>query len=1079
MNEKNLSEIGNALNITLRPLLAGFVANKLIKRFGNKNWWQDGVISPLYDYQKRDLPQSGTYAELTDAMDIQLCLLLIEIHWTQIFSSELTTDYFNYVKELKTIRNTWAHKPNAFDDELTLRAFDTMARISKIFDEETTKKLREMRDEKFKSAEKPAVKILAEIKKNSWRNLIMPNDDVASGRYKQAEFAADLGQVVRGEGSNEYKNPTEFFARTYLTDGLKKLLVKTLRHLAFGTGDPVIQLKTSFGGGKTHSLLALYHLFGGKISAQKSPTVLEILNAAEISFLPKVHTAVIVGTWENPLRKTLWGIIAEQLAQSTGKPELYEMMRANDEKGISPGVELLQKLFDTAGACLILMDEIVSYGRKLQEGEINDGGSFGNLMSFLQELTEAAKASRNTAVVVSIPESDAEIGGDLGRKVLVQVEKYFGRVEFVWSPITNVEGYEIVRRRLFKPCRDEQAKREVCAAFFNLYRQNKNDFPFESRQDNYHEKLLACYPIHPQLFDYFYNKWTALEGFQRTRGVLRLMANVIYRLWMSNDNSLLIMPGNIPLDYSPVRDELTKLLGGGNWDAIINTEVDGDHSKPYELDSQNARFNQFAAARKISRNIFMGTAPGDKKGSVRGILESEVRLGVIQPDENENIAVYNDALTKLKANLNYLYSHDTRLWFGVNPTLRKVFYDERNKIPDKDVDFAIEDWLKNWKVKGVFQAVHICPESSADVPDKQTVRLVILLPKYCFIEGLINNPATDEAKNILDNCGTIPRRWKNMLMFMVADADNLRILKDKVRDFLAWQSVRGKAKENNLDILQIEDTNNNLRVAKENFKMKLSQAYCKLLAPEKSDYGDLNCPIKIEKIECLKEENISAASEKFVANEMLLGSLGCKNLLLHLDKFIWRDKDDVQVKQLWEYFATYYYLPRLLNENVLLDAVRRGVAAKTFALAEDFQDGKYINLKFGDVSYINVSPENFLVKAEVAEKQLGIEKPKPEIKIEPAKINPPEIKPKPEIKPPPLPTNFSMSVELDKENYVRNIKKYISEVASMMMNLPNAETSIRLSVEISVPAGISESVQEIVTANCHDLKIGKDKFHFK
>ncbi|MBQ7628656.1 MAG: hypothetical protein IJS81_00355, partial [Selenomonadaceae bacterium] len=170
---------------------------------------------------------------------------------------------------------------------------------------------------------------------------------------------------------------------------------------------------------------------------------------------------------------------------------------------------------------------------------------------------------------------------------------------------------------------------------------------------------------------------------------------------------------------------------------------------------------------------------------------------------------------------------------------------------------------------------------------------------------------------------------------------------------------------------------------------------------------------------------------------------------------------------------------RLLNENVLLDAVRRGVAAKTFALAEDFQDGKYINLKFGDVSYINVSPENFLVKAEVAEKQLGIEKPKPEIKIEPAKINPPEIKPKPEIKPPPLPTNFSMSVELDKENYVRNIKKYISEVASMMMNLPNAETSIRLSVEISVPAGISESVQEIVTANCHDLKIGKDKFHFK
>ena len=1074
MNEKNLSEIGNALNITLRPLLAGFVANKLIKRFGNKNWWQDGVISPLYDYQKRDLPQSGTYADLTDAMDIQLCLLLIEIHWTQIFSSELTTDYFNYVKELKTIRNTWAHKPNAFDDELTLRAFDTMARISKIFDEETTKKLREMRDEKFKSAEKPAVKILAEVKKNSWRNLIMPNDDVASGRYKQAEFAADLGQVVRGEGSNEYKNPTEFFARTYLTDGLKKLLVKTLRQLAFGTGDPVIQLKTSFGGGKTHSLLALYHLFGGKISAQKSPTVLEILNAAEISFLPKVHTAVIVGTWENPLRKTLWGIIAEQLAQSTGKPELYEMMRANDEKGISPGVELLQKLFDTAGACLILMDEIVSYGRKLQKGEIQDGGSFGNLMSFLQELTEAAKASRNTAVVVSIPESDAEIGGDLGRKVLVQVEKYFGRVEFVWSPITNVEGYEIVRRRLFKPCRDENEKEKVCSAFYTMYKNNDSDFPYESRQKNYREKLVACYPIHPKLFDFLYDKWTGLEKFQKTRGVLRLMASVIHYLWTNNDASAMIMPALIPINFSTVQDELAKLLGG-NWDAIISAEVDGERSKPQELDEQNGRFGKLSASRKIARTIFMGTAPGTRKGEVRGVLESEIRLGVIQPQEVKSISVYNDALAKLKSNLYYLYSQDTRLWFGVNPTLRKLVDEKREQFSDDDLEFEIEERLKKWKGRGKFLGVHICPKNSSDVPDDDKARLVILSPKYSYDERDKNNSAIRRAEEILENRGNIPRRYKNMLMFMSADEDKLKILKKNVRDFLAWRAVLDESRVLNLDILQKEDAEDNLKTAQENFVMKISQAYCRIFAPEQSEDGKLNVDMSVETIECLKEENISATSEKFHKDEKLLDSLGSEKLKNLLNKFIWHDKDFVNLNQLWEYFATYYYLPRLTEKNVLLETVKKGVKAKVFALAENFQEDKCTNLKFGEDFLGQIPAESFLVKAQFAEKQLGTEKPLPDDKDNPGIVTPPPPPPDHEVET--LSKYFSMTVELDKTRLVKSFNDYIEEIAKNLMNLPDAETSLKLSITVSVPEGIPAENKDTVIANCHSLK-AKD-FYFE
>ena len=905
----------------------------------------------------------------------------------------------------------------------------------------------------------------------AWRDVITPHRDVAEGKYNQAEFAADLGQVVRGESNSEYLDPIEFFSRTYLTSGLKTLLVKTLQRLTSGAGERVVQLKTAFGGGKTHSLLALYHLFGGKITAGQSEAVREVLAAAEIETLPQVHTAVIVGTWENPLKATLWGTIAAQLAKSTGKPELYEKIRANDEQGISPGVGLLKEIFDEAGACLILIDELVAYGRKLRKGEIESGGTFGNLITFIQELTEAIKASRNSALVVSIPESNIEVIDDLGREVSAQVQKVIGRVEFVWTPITNVEGYEIVRRRLFKPCRDDRAKKEVCAAFFRMYVDNANDFPYESRQNDYREKLLACYPIHPKLFDYLYDKWTNLEKFQKTRGVLRLMASVIYYLWTHNDSGALIMPGNIPINFASVREELAKLLGG-NWDVIINAEVDGDNSKPHELDAQNVRFGRVTAARKVARTIFMGTAPADKQGDIRGVLENEIRLGVIEPRELENISVYNNALSNLQSSLYYLYSRDRRFWFGVNPTLRKLVDDKREQFTDDDVDFAIEERLKNWKERGQFKAVHICPKNSEYVPDEQTARLVILPPKYA---GAV---ATEAAKEILEFRGTIPRRWKNALLFMAADAEKLRVLKDTVRDFLAWSAVIKEELTLNLDALQREDALSNLKSATEDFATKLSQAYCMIFAPEKSDDISSNHPMQIEKIECTKEDNISAASEKFIQEEMLLSSLGCEALRKLLDRFLWRDEDARTLNELWGFFATHSYLPRLIDVNVLINAIGKGVAAKSFALAEDFQDGKYTELKFGDVACKNISLENLLVKAEVAERQLDIKPPPP---IEPDdKDNGEEIElPPPPIKAERLSTNFSMDVELDTTRYVKEIKKCVEEIASFLMNLPSAETSIHIAINISVPDGIPQATKNFVVEKCIEQNVDAENYHFE
>ena len=320
----------------------------------------------------------------------------------------------------------------------------------------------------------------------------------------------------------------EFFNRTYITEGMAGLLEQALRRVCGKDGEPVIQLKTAFGGGKTHSMLALYHMMRGKISLDKIPSVKPVLERAGVSALPKANVAVLVGTALDPTKSrrqsnlpgvtinTIWGEMAAQLAESAGNPALYDIIKESDKSGVTPGSETLKNLFDAAAPCLILMDELVAYGRKIYGKANLPAGTFGNFLTFIQEVTEAARASKNSLVVASIPESDIEIGGESGKAVLNVIEHMFGRMESIWKPVAADEGYEIVRRRLFLNCKNPEGRDAVCAAFSAMYNENAGDFPTEAKELEYRERMISCYPIHPEVFDRLYKEWSTLENFQRT-----------------------------------------------------------------------------------------------------------------------------------------------------------------------------------------------------------------------------------------------------------------------------------------------------------------------------------------------------------------------------------------------------------------------------------------------------------------------------------------------------------------------------------------------------------------------------------
>lgn len=1112
----------------LHPLMAGYIGQEM-NRIYHDGWWSE-VLNVLSD-QSRDLPKIGDYSELIDSLDIPNCLRIFDRLWNDVFRSKLSIDYRTWSKELMGVRNTVSHQGQQdLEQSYAERALDTMALLCEAFDIDGAEEIRALyRTVRYGSAQGSTAQTSSAIpvtkKKNSaavltknvgqnlpsWRDVMQPHPDVAEGRYKAAEFAADLAQVSRGEGAYEYRDPVEFFSRTYVTEGMAGLLVQSLQRIAGMGGEPVIQLKTAFGGGKTHSMLALYHMVRGTTSIEYIPNLKSVLDRAGLSELPHANVAVLVGTAMDPTRKknpanlpgytvsTIWGEMAYQLVVSAGKPELYaKYIREADRKGVSPGSENLKNLFNECGPCLILMDELVAYAKKIYGVEGLPSGSYDNFVTFIQEITEAARASENSIVVASIPESDIEIGGEAGKTVLDTIEHTFGRMESIWKPVAANEGFEVVRRRLFLDCKKPEIRELVCDAFSAMYQDNSTDFPLEAKEVEYRNRMISCYPIHPEVFDRLYGDWATLERFQRTRGVLRLMAAVIHELWMANDAGAMIMPGSIPLDTPNVRDELVRHLPD-TWNAIIDREVDGKDSIPFQKDRANIRYGQKLAARRISRTIMLGSAPSTsalRDQGIRGLETSRILLGVTQPAEN--IADFKDALTTLHGALSYLYNNPNgnRFWYDTKPTLRKTAEDRASQISGADVEIEIENRLKKIRKENPFAGIHVCPASSNDVPDEQAVRLVVLRTRDTYKRNSTKSNALDMVEDILNNRGTSPRIFRNMLAFVAPDYDKLGALQQEVKRFIAWTSIMSDKEDLNLDGNQVRETQNNLNRSNDTVELRLKETYCWLLVPFIDQYENMRTiQWEISDIGGGTDSIATKAARKMLQGEQIITKWAPALLQMSLDDLLWSDSDDIQIKKLWEYLSTYCYLPRLSSYSVLEEAICTGVASdEYFAIAAAYSEEKsrYIDLKYNQTIF-GFNQTDMLVKPEKAKEQKSKEEREREETQNGGNILPgghdgsgsehvgnesrngtctgngtstgseniPSVQNK----------HFYMSTKLDNTRVNRDINNLVSEIIQHLMAVDGANVELKLEVEVEAPKGIPSTTVRTVSENCRTLKV--------
>ncbi len=1008
-----------------------------------------------------------------------------------------------YSKELREARNDWAHN-KSFSDDDAYRCLDTAERLllsidgAAVADEVKAMRLglrRLTADKDDRKVLKSAAVTPESAGLRPWREILAPHDDVATGNFQAAEFAADLYKVAATQDAGkDYAEPVQFFARTYLTEGLRDLIDRALRRLAGDqNASPVINLQTNFGGGKTHSMLALWHLASGTPLGDYSQDVQDMLSQMPLDEVAEgVRRVAIVGNHISPSGSvkndgtevnTIWGELAWQL----GGKEAFATVAAADADRTPPG-QALHELLSAYAPAVILIDEWVAYARSLVAREDLAGGTFDDQFTFAQSLTEAVKATPGVLLAVSIPASESgddsqpaagnaeEVGGAHGLEALQRLQNVVRRVADQWRPASPNEAYHIVRQRLFAaPDADALASISATArGFVEMYHRHADDFPREARDGGYEERIKQTYPIHPELFDRLYEDWSSLERFQRTRGVLRLMNTVIHALWVGEDQSPLIMPASIPIATAAVNSELTQYLQD-SWKAVIDADVDGPNAEPAKIDAGKPLFGQRSLTRRLARTVFFGAAP--TIGSAHKGLETQrVFLGTSIPGDVPGN--FHSALAALADRATYFYSAGGRYWYDLQANISRRAKDQAERLHSDEVYAEIARRLADQaKSRGAFAGVHVCPDDAADIPDIDEARLVILHPKLTHKRGVDDSDATAFAQRATEHRGAANRTHRNMLVYLAGDHDRLEELERSVREYLGWSEILAKEDDLNLTTSQRNQASERRAKAGETTDARLLGAYQWALVPTGQPIEIQ--PTKVEGQAASLAERVSRRLGNDGALTVQHAAPAIRHQLDTAAAKLWAD-GHVTVGALWKLYAEYPYMPRL-HDRAVLDAGLTGPQLlweqEGFALADDYDDAseKYraLVLPTDDVTSA-VTDSTLIVRPDRAKSQRATEVPDGE-SVEPV----PDPGPGPGPDTPPGRAGkkrFFGSKRLQADRYASDFKKLADEVLTPLGATDGVTLNVTIEIEATAPDGFDDAKVRTVSENADTLKFEESGF---
>ncbi len=817
-----------------------------------------------------------------------------------------------------------------------------------------------------------------------------PYPEVQKGIIPEDAFAAELAPVISGKAPSVYQNPDEFFSKTYLTRNLEGLIRAVLGRVSGRKeGEPaVLRIETVFGGGKSHALLALYHIFNSPSTTKKY--VEHILRSIGLTSIPRVRMAVIVGATINPVSGTqhdnitawtLWGELAYQL----GGKELYLKFKENDEKKIPPGTEKLAELFESPS--VILIDEISEYLSKSSGIKVGDTTLAEQTVAFIHELALAVAATDSSVLVITAL-TEADPYRKYTREVIEAIEdikKVTGRVATIFTPVEPEEIYDVVRIRLFKKI-DEKARDDVVREFVAYYHAMAGQFPSKTVEAGYAEKLSKSYPIHPELIDILYERVSTIPEFQRTRGVLRFLAYVVFKVYESRPNdAYMIMPAFVDLTFQKIIDDLTLKLGRSLYQPVIVSDIANKKGNAkaqmldVELSSAGIKNN---LATRLATSIYLYSLIGAVREDIGG-NQQQLLLSLAYP--GFNIRQVPEVLKRLMDELWYIYESAGRYSFRTEPNINKIIEEVKESVKDEDIRNEIEALIRD-RIGFTFfskDKVYIWPHDHYEVPDGPEPKLIIVdyniakakSPKDFMEETLPSH--LFHVTQIYNKSGEQFRQYKNTVFFLVADDTNIDRLKDKARFKIAVSTVR-----NNKEIVEklTKDQKTLLESkygeAVSNFEISLLQAYRYVVCP--APRGRLNCfTLSIEERMKGEKKLTKLVYEKLMTEGKIITEKISPDLIVE-KCWIPMDKTFITTQEVYDSFLRYTDLPLVQDKDIVVNAIKSGVKAEKFGytsipidLLEQKLEGPFW---FGDIcegsnaDNVEISPSTYLISSELAKK---------------------------------------------------------------------------------------------------------------
>ena len=738
---------------------------------------------------------------------------LIDFHHLKSFAiqrKDLLKNYFgknlsslpNWLSEIAQLRHEVAHFSAEINEDEATKVWIHMKLIAKTIGmpelEEELKKIQNPVE--TIATEKIEVVTAQTIYSGTlkpWFQVTQPHFDIKQGRLDESVFAANLAEVALGNGREIYKDPNTFFSKTYFTAGLKSVAKTVIKGLN-GKEDAenrVISLQTGFGGGKTHTLISIYHLCNWGKNAINSPYTKELLNYTGNPEFEKSNIAVFTNTTNDVangrmtedgiLIQTVWGEIAYQL----GGKEGYEIVRKNDEQLIAPA-GIFKKVLQSYSPALILIDELADYCVKAAARKIGNTSLADQTISFMQEFTEAVASTENCVAIITLPASVQEVANSPeAASILSSLQSRVSRVGADTQPVAEDEIYEVIRRRLFEDIGDKAYIEKVANEYVALYEQHWTELPNNAAKNEYKQKIMQSYPFHPELVDIFKIKWASNNNFQRTRGVLRLLAAIVSDLWKRQQSltgaNILIHSGNVYLpNLDTITSQLKKLYGNG-YESVISADIAGASSNAFKIDSNKTEYGQYYLTQSIATVILLNSFGSE--GSNKGLSIPELKLHLLAPNS------FNGALSDLENSAYYLYSAQTgnagkRYWFHVKPNISMLINQGKQDVKQEDIYAEILKRLKE-KTNIKDQLFNVLVDPSEDIPEQVKPTLVILHPKYTASNDGPSNNTKTLIEKIATKKGNSERIYRNTILFLIASDGASGKLQSDIRDYLACQKI--------------------------------------------------------------------------------------------------------------------------------------------------------------------------------------------------------------------------------------------------------------------------------------------------